>query len=686
LNKLISHIIWIRASVLWIVTLLTIPFLAAQVKGKIVSMDTPNTYKISIVPEQTWAHPNSITNSASFTLKVPTGGFQVEQLQSFTGTWELAYRIDSPPEASAYDYLVFWLATPLLDFTYETGIEVPLFSFLNTGECTGDVQILDTEVDPFLPPNSSNANIGNQFTILGHGEGNAYKGNIASSVPVNCMGLQYQIDTSSITCIGDSARLRLIFLDGVAPLRYALKVGRFRSLIGTIDAIGDTVYMSELLPSGDYSLLLTDAGQDTVWTKFSFAEPPELAIHVLYKEDINCNDTDGALVHVIPKGVHSDQTYQLNWSTGHTGEQVEGLRGGDYQVTLTNARGCSVKEMIHINEIPPVDIKVLEKVHPSCPGAEDGALTIDVTGGVGIQYFYEWEKEDLPKQWDLTNLEGGNYSVTVYDVSGCVSKTQIQLDIPPPIAPTMQFAAPTCPEFEDGQIVIAANKDGALPFQYSINSGTYKGQTEYLDLPAGEYQIDIVDNNDCTHQEKIVLIEPEQFDVDLGDDMEILIGESRYLVKGDVLDDKYQFDWSPKASLSCADCPNPVAKPLETTTYAVLVTNESGCYRKDEVTININLDRPVFFPTAFSPNGDGNNDYFEIPHGITTKEVVRLKMFNRWGQLLYDSHYASNDGEVKWDGNFEGKMVDSGLYIFAADILFDDGRIIPYHGDVLLVR
>jgi len=344
LKKLISHIVWIRASVLLIVTLLTIPYLTAQVKGKIVRMETSNTYKISVIPEQTWEHPNSITNSASFTLKVPTGGFQVEQLQSFTGNWEFAYRIDSPQEATTHDYLVFWLSTPLVNFTYEFGVEIPLFSFVNTGECTGDVQILDTDADPFMPPNSLNANIGNQFTILGHGEGNAYKGSIASEVPINCMDLKYQIDTSSIKCVGDSAKLRLIFLEGVAPLKYALKVGRFKSLLGTIDAVGDTAYMTEALPPGDYSMLLTDAGQDTVWTKFSFAEPPELDILVLYKEDINCNDTDGALVHVLPKGIHSDQTYELNWSTGHTGEQVEGLRGGDYQVTLTNSRGCSVDE------------------------------------------------------------------------------------------------------------------------------------------------------------------------------------------------------------------------------------------------------------------------------------------------------------------------------------------------------
>lgn len=683
MNKLISHIIWIRASILLLVVLLSTPLLSAQIRGKIVSQETPNTYMVSLVPEQTWAHPSSITNTAVFTLRVPTGGFEVENIQSYTGNWEYSYRIDSPPESREYDYLVFSLTAPLRDFTYEVGVEIQLFSFKNSGECTGEVQIIDTENDPFLPPNSLNANIGNQFTILAHGPGNAYKGTLESSATVDCIGLQYQIDTSSIKCAGDSARLRLIFLDGVPPLRYALKTGPFSSSVDFIESVGDTAYIKEKLPPGDYTMLLTDAAKDTVWTTFSFATPPLLELDVVYKEDISCNDTDGALVIVVPKGVHSDQMYQLDWSTGDKGKQVAGLRGGDYQVTLTNARGCSVKEKIHVNEILPLKIDLVEKIDPSCPGAKDGAITIDVTGGVGIQYYYEWTDANLPKQWDLTELDGGTYSISVYDGSGCTTDRQIQLAFPPPITPVIQVADPTCADLENGRIMLGANQDGALPFKYSINNGIYKGKTEYLDLPAGAYTIDVVDDNDCMYQEKLLLEEPEQFDVDLGDDMEILIGESRYLIKGDILDDKYQFEWFPKESLDCSDCPNPRAKPLETTTYSVIVTNESGCERKDEVTIKINLDRPVFFPTAFSPNGDGTNDFFEIPPGITTTQVVRLQMFNRWGQLLYDSSYG---GEVRWDGRFEGEILADGVYIFAAEILFDDGRVIPYHGDVLMAK
>ena len=129
---------------------------------------------------------------------------------------------------------------------------------------------------------------------------------------------------------------------------------------------------------------------------------------------------------------------------------------------------------------------------------------------------------------------------------------------------------------------------------------------------------------------------------------------------------------------------SPIAGPTETTTYNVFVTNQNGCFKKDEVRISVNRDRPVFFPTAFSPNGDGSNDYFEIPLGKTTTEILELRIINRWGQLVYDS--SNSSGPLRWDGNSENKLSPTGVYIFSATILFDDGEILPFQGDVLLKR
>jgi len=613
----------------------------------------------------------------------------VADLQSITGLWDVQRPLIAPVEAPDHDYLIFTLISPLTTTSYVEGTLLDLFSFENSGTCTPDIQIMDQINDPFLPPNSLNANVGNYFAILGHGVGNAYDGTIQNSQFQDCSeGIQYDLDYTEPKCTEDSVRARVVYKAGTPPMRVVLKEDKpftTNIFVDTLTEIGETWIVPGTLIPEDYLLFMIDSSPDTVRYNFTIDAIEPLDISILYKEDISCNDTDGALVHLLPKGIKSDEAYSFKWSSGHTTDVVEGLRPGPYQVTLTNGVGCTTRKMFDVEGIPPIEVDIVDLVHPSCPDINDGFINVDVSGGIGIQYFYEWDNPDLPKRWSLEGLPGGEYELTVFDVSGCVGSTKIQLDIPPPIEPTIQVVDPTCPEFSDGSIQIAANEDGALPFVYSVNNSTTLGQTDYLDLPAGEYEIWITDSKNCSKKEKLVLEEPVEFAIDLGEDRTFLIGESKSLVTNEVLNDPtYQFEWVPTTDLSCTDCPNPIASPKATTTYSVIVTNEQGCYREDDVTISINLDRPVFFPTAFSPNGDGNNDLFEIPPGKTTDSVVRLRIFSRWGQLIYDSTLA--DGIVEWDGTVDDKPATEGVYIFSADILFRDGKTLPFHGDILLLR
>jgi len=73
--------------------------MVAQVRGKIATMEEANHYMVSIIPEQTWTPPNSITNTAILTLKVPTRKVQIVDFESHLGSWELGSTIESPVEA-----------------------------------------------------------------------------------------------------------------------------------------------------------------------------------------------------------------------------------------------------------------------------------------------------------------------------------------------------------------------------------------------------------------------------------------------------------------------------------------------------------------------------------------------------------------------------------------------------------
>ena len=105
-------------------------------------------------------------------IKVPTGGFQVSNLTNLVGGagFALSSRYDHPTEAPTFDYLSFTLQNlGTTAISYQNGVEVPLFTFENTGACTGGSLFLVNDTDPFLPPNSLSANVGQQLTTLGYG-------------------------------------------------------------------------------------------------------------------------------------------------------------------------------------------------------------------------------------------------------------------------------------------------------------------------------------------------------------------------------------------------------------------------------------------------------------------------------------------------------------------------------------
>ena len=103
--------------------------------------------------------------------------------------------------------------------------------------------------------------------------------------------------------------------------------------------------------------------------------------------------------------------------------------------------------------------------------------------------------------------------------------------------------------------------------------------------------------------------------------------------------------------------------------------------------IFVDKSRNVFIPNAFSPNGDGFNDYFTIYGGIDVEEIVNFQVYNRWGDVVFSKkNFQPNDNLIGWDGFFNGKNVNNGVYIFSVEILFKDGLKEMYSGDVTITE
>lgn len=142
--------------------------------------------------------------------------------------------------------------------------------------------------------------------------------------------------------------------------------------------------------------------------------------------------------------------------------------------------------------------------------------------------------------------------------------------------------------------------------------------------------------------------------------------------------------WTPAASLSNANSATPVASPNTTTTYTASIFLGSGCVLEREVTVTVlfpNCEEPfVFFPTGFSPNGDGENDILKLESQFA--EEVYWAVYNRWGQMVFET----NDLDGYWDGTFKGEPQPVETYGYYLRVRCLGGTETVRKGNVTLLR
>jgi gliding motility-associated-like protein len=87
------------------------------------------------------------------------------------------------------------------------------------------------------------------------------------------------------------------------------------------------------------------------------------------------------------------------------------------------------------------------------------------------------------------------------------------------------------------------------------------------------------------------------------------------------------------------------------------------------VTIFVNKIYNLYVPNAFTPNGNGTNDTWEIFGNKKTWKFVHILIFNRWGEKMFES----NDINFQWDGTYKGTLQEPNVYVYVLDVTFIDG-------------
>lgn len=319
----------------------------------------------------------------------------------------------------------------------------------------------------------------------------------------------------------------------------------------------------------------------------------------------------------------------------------------------------------------------------SCSGYSDGSISVTPTAGFE-PYIYNWLQGGSRNQ--IENLTAGTYTISVTDGKGCTASKAFTLVDPLPVKPELEAVPTNCHGEASGSIQLEAT-GGTAPYIYAMGELGFAPRNFFADLQAGTYSVEVQDVNGCMANASITITEPPRFQLYLPADYSLNFGDRKSIRVSTNASESISYEWSPAEGLSCIDCPNPWVTPADNTAYRVVATNEQGCIASGEWNVFVEKNYNAYLPNAFSPNDDGRNDRFQLFAAANVESVLSFQVFNRWGVQVFNASGCSpNDSTCGWDGDFNGKPAEMGIYLYAIQTQFIDGEVRAFEGEVLLIR
>jgi len=400
---------------------------------------------------------------------------------------------------------------------------------------------------------------------------------------------------------------------------------------------------------------ITDANNCKGDWSFELIQPEKL-ITSFDVVPVNCFGFNNGAIDLTVNGGVTDYSYL--WNTGDTVEDLDSVFMGTYYVDIVDANGCHISDTVEVTEPPEIIInfEVPLKYNGrmiSCFGKSDADIYTSVTGGYGA-YLYVWEGL-VETDTVLMNVPAGMYVLNITDENDCKMTDSVLVVEPTPVIAEIYPDDPKCHGSDDGSINLIVW--GGTP-EYSIIWENIQQTGPLLTgLTKGEYRVRIADLNDCAIDTFTILNEPDpmkihkEFTLPFCPDTYDGRIEITSVTGGTA---PYILTWQDGTQGYYLDA-------LKEGEYIVTIEDNNRCLLIDTTLLNSVNHSCLIIPTAFTPNGDGYNDTWEIGN-IEIYPEARVEIFNRWGELIFVS---GNGYEKKWDGTYKGRdmPIDSYHYI-----------------------
>ncbi len=388
--------------------------------------------------------------------------------------------------------------------------------------------------------------------------------------------------------------------------------------------------------------------------------------------------------------------FQYDWVNSDSTATITDLVAGTYAVTISDKNGC---QAVFSTDVTQADSIILTPTigEITCFGQSNGDIKVEVAGGNAGVFTYTWS--DGTNAVGTTNplemLPSGTYSVTTTDEKGCtgVLGNIVLPDALPVLGSYETLDTLQCNGDETTLHIKTISGGAGGPYQYSLDFGVTLNPDFPISIGGGEHFITYFDRLNCELTDTITVPEPAPITVSFDPvTIEIELGDSiklQPIITGANLND-LDFVWTPAEFLLNLPSLTPTAYTFESQVFTVVVTDQKGCMGTGSIVVNVDPNRNVYLPNIFMPgNPRGLNDHFTPLIGRGVDMISYMRVYDRWGELLYERTAFVPDGDnfsEGWDGKYNGKYVSPGVYIYVVEAHFLDGKVLLYRGDVTVVR
>ncbi len=452
---------------------------------------------------------------------------------------------------------------------------------------------------------------------------------------------------------------------------------------------GTTTQSNSQLFAGTYNVTVTDFSSCTfVITNIEITEPNKLIASILDLPTMCIGETKDLTVSV----TGGTPNYSYQWSTTETTETIS-INPTDttiYAITVTDNNNCQTIATRTINVYAPISINVTANKYSVCPG--DPVIITTIANGGNGNYIYTLENGNaISSVYTVYPYETTSYSITVSDNCGSPTDNDvIQIETYP--IPSFTFSSDIlqgCQALSVNFISQTSDTNTSYLWNFGDNNTSYAQNPNHVYENWGSFNVslEITSNNGCKNFLQIdnminVYKNPKAQFTATPQTASIIKPEIKFTNLSQ--DNFYNYWWFDDGNIS--NLISPTHKYInipETYNVKLLVKTDKGCADSTFSQVIIVNEYTLYVPSAFSPDNDNINDYFSIVGNGVNLDEFDLKIYNRWGEIIFETTDMTNS----WNGKTKsGKYVELGVYKWL--ITYQDENGIEYQktGNVTVIK